>query len=91
MNAHFAKLPGDALLHISGPDTLTFLQGQTTCDTRQVDAGHAVPGAYCTPQGRMVCDFLLAQLDDGHFGLRMRHLWAIFGLTGCTWGPWAHR
>ena len=72
MNAHFAKLPDEALLHISGPDTLTFLQGQTTCDTRQVDAGHAVPGAYCTPQGRMVCDFLLGQLGDGHFGLRMR-------------------
>lgn len=72
MNAHFASLPGEALLYIAGPDTLTFLQGQTTCDTRQVNAAQAVPGAYCTPQGRMVCDFLLAQLGDTAFGLRMR-------------------
>ncbi len=72
MNAHFASLPGEALLHISGPDTLTFLQGQTTCDTRMVNADRAVPGAYCTPQGRVVCDFLLAALGDDHYGLRLR-------------------
>lgn len=72
MNAHFASLAGDALLLISGPDTLKFLQGQTTCDTRQVSATQAVTGAYCTPQGRMVCDFLLAELGNDVYGLRLR-------------------
>ncbi len=72
MTAYYAKLAKEALLHICGPDTLTFLQGQTTCDTRGVDSGHAVPGAYCTPQGRMVCDFLLGQLGPEHFALRLR-------------------
>lgn len=72
MTAYYAKLDKEALLHISGPDTLDFLQGQTTCDTRTVDSGHAVPGAYCTPQGRMVCDFLLGQIGAEHFGLRLR-------------------
>ena len=72
MYAHFTQLDDEALLHISGPDSLTFLQGQTTCDTRIVSAEQAVSGAYCTPQGRMVCDFLLAALGDDHFGLRMR-------------------
>jgi folate-binding protein YgfZ len=70
--AHFALLKNEGLLHIAGPDALTFLQGQTTCDTRKVDPEHALPGAYCTPKGRMVCDFLLVQLGTEHYGLRMR-------------------
>jgi folate-binding protein YgfZ len=72
LNCYHAALPSEALLHISGPDTLAFLQGQTTCDTRLVDAGHAVPGVYCTPQGRVVCDFLLSRLGEEHYALRMR-------------------
>lgn len=84
MTAYYAKLESEALLHIKGPDTLTFLQGQTTCDTRTVDAEHAVPGAFCTPQGRMVCDFLLGELAPEHFALRLRadtlaHAAATFG------------
>ncbi len=72
MNGYFSALPGEALLHIEGPDTLTFLQGQTTCDTRKLSATQALPGAYCTAQGRMVCDFLLVRLGAEHVALRMR-------------------
>ena len=72
MNAHYCNLERETLLHISGPDTLKFLQGQTTCDTNKVDSSHALLGAYCTPQGRMTCDFLLAQLAEDHFVMRMR-------------------
>lgn len=72
MNCQYALLEQEALLHISGPDTLKFLQGQTTCDTRKVDRHHAQPGAFCTPQGRVVCDFLLCELGQEHFALRMR-------------------
>lgn len=72
MKSYFCHLEHDGLLHIEGPDSLKFLQGQTTCDTQQVDDSHAVLGVYCTPQGRVVCDFLLCQLGVDHFGLRMR-------------------
>jgi folate-binding protein YgfZ len=72
LNCEFTTLAGEDLLHISGPDTLGFLQGQTTCDTRRLDDRTALPGAYCTPQGRVVCDFLLLQLGQEHVGLRMR-------------------
>jgi folate-binding protein YgfZ len=65
-------LPQEALLHIEGPDTLTFLQGQTTCDTREIGPTRGALGAYCTPQGRVVCDFLLATLGAEHVALRMR-------------------
>ena len=72
MDCRYAPLPQEALLHIAGRDSLTFLQGQTTCDTRNVDPGHALPGAYCTPQGRVVCDFLLSQLAEDHYAMRLR-------------------
>jgi folate-binding protein YgfZ len=72
LNCEFARLEQEALLHISGPDALTFLQGQTTCDTRIIDREHALPGAYCTPQGRVVCDFLLTELGAEHYALRVR-------------------
>ncbi len=72
MTCHYSLLRHEALLHIAGPDSLTFLQGQTTCDTRNLDPEHALPGIYCTPQGRVVCDFLLSQLGKDHYALRMR-------------------
>lgn len=72
MICQYAQLNRDALLHISGPDTLKFLQGQTTCDTRAVDATHALPGVFCTPGGRVICDFLLCELAPEHFALRLR-------------------
>ncbi len=72
MSAFYSELENEGLLHIEGPDTLQFLQGQTTCDTRKLSATQAMPGAYCNPQGRMVCDFLLAQVGDEHVVLRMR-------------------
>jgi folate-binding protein YgfZ len=72
LNCYYSPLEQEALLHIIGPDTLKFLQGQTTCDTRKVDPQHALPGAFCTPQGRVVCDFLLCELAPEHFALRLR-------------------
>ena len=80
----YTILDNETLLHITGPDSLTFLQGQTTCDTSTVDSNHAILGAYCTPKGRVVCDFLLCQLDDNHYALRLRrdivhHSAATFG------------
>ena len=72
VTASYCALEQDALLHIVGPDTLKFLQGQTTCDTETVSDTLSVPGAYCTPQGRVVCDFLLSRLGDDHYALRMR-------------------
>ena len=72
MDCAFSLLPREGLLHISGPDSLTFLQGQTTCDTREVGPLRAVPGVYCTPKGRTVADFLLVAMGEEQFVLRMR-------------------
>ena len=72
VSSQYAILDSEALLHVVGPDTLTFLQGQTTCDTRGVDSEHAILGAYCTPKGRVVCDFLLCKISENHYAMRMR-------------------
>ncbi|MCP5186757.1 MAG: folate-binding protein YgfZ [Pseudomonadales bacterium] len=72
LNCCFTVLDNEALLHLEGPDTLTFLQGQLTCDTRKLSSEQALPGLYCTPQGRVICDFLLLQLAPGHVALRLR-------------------
>jgi tRNA-modifying protein YgfZ len=72
LDCAFSLLNNEGLLHIKGPDSLTFLQGQTTCDTREAGPEQAVPGVYCTPKGRTVADFLLVTLSDDQFALRMR-------------------
>jgi len=71
LNTYTCRLASEALMHIAGPDTLTFLQGQTTCDTRELAPERSLPGVYCTPQGRVVCDFLLTELAPEHVVLRM--------------------
>lgn len=86
LNCHYARLQQEALLHISGPDALTFLQGQTTCDTRVIDGEHALPGAYCTPQGRVVCDFLLCELGPEHYAMRLRR--DIRAASSATFGKY---
>ena len=63
MTTYLAKLPHRAVLEFEGPDTRKFLQGQTTCDLEQLAPTHSLVGAYCNPQGRMVCDFRLLELD----------------------------
>ncbi|MBT4521729.1 MAG: folate-binding protein YgfZ [Halieaceae bacterium] len=72
MSIYFTPLDREALLHVEGPDARTFLQGQTTCDVRTIDPEHALPGACCTPQGRIIFDFLMCQASEHHFVLRLR-------------------
>jgi tRNA-modifying protein YgfZ len=70
--ALFCALPHEALLQVSGPDAATFLQGQTTCDVREVNPQRARPGAYCNAQGRVLADFLLVQSATERYTLRLR-------------------
>lgn len=72
MSCYFTPLPQEALLHLQGPDAIPFLQGQLSCDTRELTGERALAGLYCTPQGRVICDLLLAQAEPGHLLLRLR-------------------
>lgn len=65
MTTYLARLDHLGTLELSGPDSRSFLQGQVTCDMASLSEGRTLPGAYCNPQGRMVCDFRLWQRADG--------------------------
>ena len=47
------------LIAARGPDAETFLQGQLTCDVRQITSDRSLPGAHCTPKGRVFASFRL--------------------------------
>ena len=53
------------LIGLSGEDTQTFLQGQTTNDVR-LPAERAQHNSLCTPKGRMLANFLLWRGADGY-------------------------
>ena len=53
----------DTLL-ISGADSVKFLHGQATCDVEKLPEGKAVPGACCTPNGRMIANFRTVKLSE---------------------------
>lgn len=73
MKTYYSKLDSRGVLSIEGPDSDTFLQGQTTCDLKQLGADHAINGCYCTPQGRTVADFRILQIDHESRLLGMHH------------------
>lgn len=52
------------VLSVSGEDALKFLQGQTTCDMRDVNTTTARLGAFCTPKGRVFANFRALKLAD---------------------------
>lgn len=59
------------LLGIEGPDAAKFLQGQVTCDVREL-ANHVTRmGAQCNLKGRMLLSFRALQLDEQRILLRM--------------------
>lgn len=52
---------------ISGPDAAQFLQGQVTCDVREIDAHTSRLGGICNPQGRVQAIFILLQWHTDYY------------------------
>jgi folate-binding protein YgfZ len=57
------------LIKISGPDAAAFLQGQLTCDVREVNNLHSSLAAHCNHKGRILALFYLLQRHDNYFML----------------------
>lgn len=55
---------------VIGRDAQKFLQGYTTCDLEKLGDDVISPGAICNIQGRMLCNFHIARIDQG-FLLRL--------------------
>lgn len=58
-------LPCLGVLAIDGAEAPTFLQGQATCDTRQLLPGTPLLGALCNLQGRMLVSFHVFAVEGG--------------------------
>ena len=68
----FAPLSRQGLLALDGPDGRTFLHGQSTADIQGLPSEQCIAAACCTPQGRVVANFLCAEgLDSQQLLLRM--------------------
>ena len=63
----FALLGHLGVLQFSGEDAETFLQGQLSCDVANVGLRSSAYGAYCSPKGRMLANFLLWREEAGFF------------------------
>lgn len=57
-DAALLPLPGLGLLTLTGPESVKFLQGQTTTDFREVEKGRVLPGAVCSLKGRVLFSFI---------------------------------
>ena len=55
------------LLAVEGEEAKSFLQGQLSCDLEALNNHSMLPGAYCTPKGRMVSSFRLFNFDEIYY------------------------
>ena len=49
---------------IAGPDSISFLQGQVTCDMTQLTDEHCLAGALCNLKGRVIGDLSLIHISE---------------------------
>lgn len=64
MSVFLSALPGEALVRLRGNKIAQFLQGQFTCDLRRLTPTQTLTGAFCNPQGRVISDLRLIELDE---------------------------
>jgi folate-binding protein YgfZ len=65
MTSSTSQLSDRSVIAITGTDTREFLQRVITTDMKTCLPDTMVPGALLTPQGKIVCDFLIHGRDDG--------------------------
>lgn len=65
------NLQQSQLLLVKGPDAIKFLQGQVTCDLRELNAPITRLGAQCNPKGRILLSFRSLQINPETIALRI--------------------
>ena len=60
----YTPLPDRAVIRVSGPDRVSFLQGLVSNDIEKITADHSGYGALLTPQGKFLFDFFIYQQDQ---------------------------
>ncbi|MFT5451626.1 MAG: folate-binding protein YgfZ [Enterobacterales bacterium] len=57
----------NGILKFNGSDTVKFLQGQVSCDINKLTLNKALPGVYCTPQGRIRASFIIIKIAEDDY------------------------
>ncbi|PPE80608.1 folate-binding protein [Kaistia algarum] len=65
-NGCSAQLPDRAVVRITGADAEGFLQNIVTPDMAPIQPGRAGFGALLSPQGKILCDFILFPIEGGY-------------------------
>lgn len=63
MTTFSTDIKPNGILAIEGPDSIKFLQGQTTCNLDDLSETNALYGAFCNPKGRIKSTFMLIQIN----------------------------
>ncbi len=61
------ELKDYALISVSGPDALKFLQGQLTCDMQNIIETRHQLGAYCNLKGRVIALFRIFLKNNTYY------------------------
>ncbi len=70
LSSSWVSLADSQLICVSGPDAAKFLQGQVTCDIRELEAVSRI-GAQCNPKGRILLSFRALQMTPETIALRI--------------------
>lgn len=57
-------LPALGGIRLTGPESMKFLQGQTTTDFRDIEKGKVLPGAICSLKGRVLFSFIAVPVGE---------------------------
>jgi len=63
-NSYLFDLSTLSVVTLQGAGADKLLQGQTTCDLRQLSLEHSLLGAQCTPKGRTITNFRAVQTSE---------------------------
>ncbi len=66
---HVTLLPDRGLVEVQGPDAPVFLQDLVTNDVESIKPGEAMFAGLLTPQGKILCDFLIYMRDPQSYWL----------------------
>ncbi|PCI76022.1 MAG: folate-binding protein YgfZ [SAR86 cluster bacterium] len=64
MQNNIYSLESYEFIRISGADSISFLQGQLSCNTELLSAGRSLTGALCNLKGRVIADFRLVKIGE---------------------------
>lgn len=66
-NAQYFDLSHFSLLKITGKDAFSFLHGQLTCDLNELENHGWLLSAWCLPNGRVICTFIIFEKNNSFF------------------------